>query len=116
MSDGGNPIDFNRAGKRPQFFADPSMDTTMTALLETMSENWALKERLYALEKALNEAGVLTPDAVGAVTWTEAEAAAHEAERQRLLQDAFRALTDRFQSRAAQQQEIDDPAHSGSAD
>lgn len=98
MSEANPAIDLDRRDKRPQFFADPAMDTLMTALLETMSENWALKERLYALEKVLRDNGTIPADAVDAVRWTDAENAAHERERQRLLNDAFRALTGGFKT------------------
>jgi len=40
-------------GKRPSFFGDPAIDSLMTALLETMSENHALRERVYAMETSM---------------------------------------------------------------
>lgn len=98
MSEANPAIDLDRRDKRPQFFDDPAMDAMMTALLETMSENWALKERLYALEKVLHNNGTIPADAVETVRWTEEESAAHEQERQRLLNDAFRALTGGFKT------------------
>lgn len=85
-------------GKRPAFFEDPAVDCVMTALLEVLAENWTLKERMLAMEKALVESGALTADAVEKVKWTPEEAASHEAMRQRVLHDAFRALDSRFQS------------------
>ena len=94
-------------GKRPAFFNDEALDAMMTALLETMAENWTLKERLYALEKALAENNVIPANAVENVTWTDAEKAAHEVERQRILTDAFRALKGQFTGRSARQSEID---------
>ena len=94
-------------GKRPAFFNDEALDAMMTALLETMAENWTLKERLYALEKALADKGVIPSDAVEKIEWTADEKMAHEMERQRILTDAFRALKGQFTGRSARQSEID---------
>jgi len=101
-----HPLDTK--GKRPAFFTDPAMDTMMTALLDVMAENWALKERLYALEKALVDDGTLKAEAVENVQWTDDEKMSHEMERQRILTDAFRALKSEFVGRAARQKNIDD--------
>ena len=99
------PIDTK--GKRPAFFSDPAIDTVMTALLEVMTENWTLRERLYALEKALTESGSLPANAVNNITWSDSEKMSHEGERQRILSDAFRALSSHYVSRSARQKDID---------
>lgn len=99
------PLDVK--GKRPAFFDDPAIDCVMTALLEALAENWTLKERLLALEKALVEGDVLSKDAVEKVEWTPEEAAQHELMRQRVLNDAFRALDNRFQSISARKKFVD---------
>ena len=98
------PLDVK--GKRPAFFDDPAIDCVMTALLESLAENWTLKERVLALEKALVQNGTLKPDAVEAVSWSPEEAAEHEAARQRLLKDAFRALNANFQAASARKMGI----------
>lgn len=94
-------------GKRPAFFNDKAVDTLMTTILEVMAENWTLKERLFALEKALVDTGVLAADSVENVTWSDSEKMAHETERQRILTDAFRALNSEFIGRSARQNDID---------
>lgn len=94
-------------GKRPTFFNDRAVDALMTTVLEVMAENWTLKERLLALEKALVDTGVLAVDSVENVTWSDAEKITHETERQRILSDAFRALNSEFVGRAARQEDID---------
>jgi len=94
-------------GKRPAFFNDEALDAMMTALLETMAENWTLRERLYAFEKTLTENNLISEDAIENVTWTDAEKMDHELERQRILTDAFRALKGQFTGRSARQSEID---------
>lgn len=93
-------------GKRPAFFDDPAIDCVMTALLETLAENWTLKDRLLALEKVLVQNGTLKPDAVESVIWSPEEAAEHEASRQRLFKDAFRALNANFQAASARKMGI----------
>jgi hypothetical protein len=100
-----HPLDTK--GKRPAFFSDPALDSMMTALLEVMAENWSLKERLYALEKALKTDGVLKEEAVENVSWSDDEKMAHEVERQRILTDSFRALKGDFVGRAARVNDID---------
>jgi len=99
------PIDTK--GKRPAFFEDPAIDTVMTVMLEVMTENWTMRERLYALEKALTASGALPPNAVDDVKWSDTEKMAHEGERQRILNDAFRALNRSFVSRTDRQKDID---------
>lgn len=94
-------------GKRPTFFNDKAMDAMMTALLEVMAENWTLKERLFAVEKALINEGVFANNTVENISWSDAEKMAHETERQRILTDAFRALKSDFVGRAARQEDID---------
>ena len=42
-------IDLNTRGKRPKFFENAESEVLMTALLETMSELWATRERLSGL-------------------------------------------------------------------
>jgi len=64
-------------GKRPAFFNDEALDAMMTALLETMAENWTLRERLYALEKTLTENNLISEDAIENITWTDAEKMDH---------------------------------------
>jgi len=100
-----HPLDTQ--GKRPAFFTDPVIDAMMTAVLEVMTENWSLKERLYALEKTLTENGVIASDAVESVTWSADDIQAHEVERQRILKDAFRALQGDFVGRSARVSDID---------
>ena len=100
-------------GKRPAFFEDPAIDCVMTALLEVMAENWTLKERLLAMEKALVSQGSLAPDSIEKVEWSEAEIAEHAAMRQQSLQDAFRALNSRFQSISKRKELIDGDSFEG---
>ena len=94
-------------GKRPHFFADPAVDVVMTALLETMSENAVLRERLAALEHVLEEKDVLSAGEVDSVELPNHMAQKLAEQQQDFLTDAFRALVADFHSRAAHQGAID---------
>lgn len=94
-------------GKRPHFFSDPGLDVVVTALLETMSENAVLRERIAALEHVLEQKGVLNADDVEAVALPDAIAQKLARQQQEFLTDAFRALNADFQSRAAREDDID---------
>ena len=90
-------------GKRPSFFGDPAIDTIMTALLETMSENYALRERLHALEAALENRGVVSAKDIETAEIPAAVMQKMQKEQREFLTDAFRALNADFHSRAAHQ-------------
>ncbi len=45
-------------GKRPNFFPEAGTDELVSMLLELTSELWVVKERLYALEKVADQAGL----------------------------------------------------------
>ena len=45
-------------GKRPRFFPGAGTDELVSMLLELSSELWTVKERLYALERAADDAGL----------------------------------------------------------
>ena len=90
-------------GKRPSFFGDPAIDTIMTALLETMSENYALRERLHALETALENKGVVTASDIETTEIPTPVMQKMQKDQHEFLTDAFRALNADFHSRAAHQ-------------
>lgn len=46
-------------GGRAAFFEDPDVDRLLAMLTRLMTEHWALKERVMALEKILAESGAL---------------------------------------------------------
>lgn len=96
-------IRLNVKGKRPSFFGDPAIDTLMTALLETMSENYALRERLHALESVLEKKNILSADDIESAEIDESVMQKMQKDQQDFLTDAFRALSADFHSRAAHQ-------------
>lgn len=101
-------MDLDTRGKRPAFFGNPDLDVMMTALLQTMAELWATKERNRALEQALVDAGVLSSETVEQTQLPEAVQGQLDADQQAFLKDAFRSLGAEFQSLDERQQEIDD--------
>ncbi len=100
--------DLDTRGKRPQFFDQAETDALMTALLETMSQSWATRERVLALERVLEQSGVIEPGAVERWVFSEAEQAELEVAQQAFLQESFRALGARFQSLSGREADIDD--------
>lgn len=110
-------IDLDTRGKRVKFFANAESEVLMTALLETMSELWATRERLLALERVLQEAGLVAGGAVEGHVLSKEDETSLAKSRQAFLTDAFRALAAEFQTpeeRAADIQEFQN--HSRDAD
>ncbi len=100
-------MDLDTRGKRPTFFDSPDVDSLMTALLQTMAELWATKERNRALEQALVEAGIIGADAVENVILPEALQATMDSDQQAFLKDAFRSIGAEFESLSQRQASID---------
>lgn len=98
---------FDTSGKRPAFFDDPAVDSMMTILLELMSDHWAVRERLYALERLLEKKGAIRKGAVESWTWSKDDQEKLAARQQQFLQDVFRTLDAEYQSRKSRQEEID---------
>lgn len=101
------PINLDARGKRPKFFENAETDVLMTALLETMSQLWATRERLAALERVLEEAGLIGAGAVERQALTAEDEARLAESRQAFLADAFRALGADFQSLKARAADMD---------
>ena len=100
-------INLDAKGERPQFFDNPEADVLMTALLEAMSQVWATRERTLALERVLQEAGILAPGAVDGWVFPAHEQTELDRAQQEFLQDAFRSLRAQFQSLDARSAQID---------
>ncbi len=100
-------LNLDTKGRRPHFFDDPAIDAVMTAMLELMSENFALKERLFALEHALERSGLITAEELETIELPEEARIKLAGEQQAFFQDAFRALNADHQSPASRQAEID---------
>lgn len=99
-------MDLDTRGKRPTFFDNPDVDSLMTALLQTMAELWATKERNRALEHALVDAGVISADAVEGVSLPDSVQASMDADQQAFLKDAFRSIGAEFESLSERQSSV----------
>jgi hypothetical protein len=79
-------------GKRPRFFPAAGTDETVTILLELAAELWTVKERLYALERAADDAGLDLTDRIEAWKPTEEQGAELDAARAQMIGTLFRSL------------------------
>lgn len=98
---------FDTSGKRPAFFDDPAVDSIMTVLLELMSDHWAVRERLYALERLLEKKGTIKKGAVESWVWSKEDQEKLSVQQQQFVGEVFRTLDAEYQSRKSRQEEID---------
>ncbi len=85
-------IPMNSGGKRPRFFPAAGADESVSMMLELMSEVWAVRERLYALEKVAEEAGLPLAERVEAWRPDEQQAAELDEQRQKFIKSVLRSL------------------------
>ena len=85
-------IPMDSTGKRPRFFAEKGSDEMVSMMLELMSEFWAMRERLYALERAAEEAGLPLTQRIEEWQPSAEEAAELDQDRQRMIQTVLRSL------------------------
>jgi septation ring formation regulator EzrA len=71
-------------GKRPRF--------SVSMMLELMSEVWVMRERMYALEKVVEEAGLPVAEKLEAWQPNEAEAKELDEQRNRMIKSVLRSL------------------------
>ena len=88
------------------FFDDPAIDRAFAVTMALATEVWVLKDRVMALEAALEKSGVLDPAAISAEPDT-AERADREAERQAFVAGLLDNLTGLQASAGAPEQESD---------
>ena len=68
-------------GKRPQYFADPATDKLLAMVVTLMGELAVTRDRLDAVERLLDQHGLLARTAVEGYVPTESAAAEREARR-----------------------------------
>ena len=86
--EGGVPL----AGDDPVLLKDPISDALMRMVTEITAELWVERERRLALEAVLQEAGLLSTDAVENYRPTEAQAADIKRQRDDLVNGVFKEL------------------------
>jgi hypothetical protein len=94
-------------GKRPSFFDESAVDQIVTMMLEVMAELWVVKERVYTLEKVLDEAGMAATEKVEAFKMNPDEIAELEGARRKYIETIMRSLETNFVDRGSLQTEID---------
>jgi hypothetical protein len=95
-------------GKRPRFFAESGTDETISMLLELMSELWTVKERLYALERAAEEAGLDLTSRIEAWQPSDSQSAELDDSRQQMIASVLRSLEARHVRGAHLRQALDE--------
>ena len=74
------------------FFPAQVVDNLMHVVIDLGAEYWTLRRRLFVLEKALEQSGALTLDAVERYEPTQSDREAWEQERDIFIRRAFGAL------------------------
>lgn len=79
-------------GKRPAFLGGVAMDHMFSMLMELATQMWVLNERLYGYEQLLDDAGLLTSEAIDGWTPTQTQKAELQKKRDAMLRDLFRTV------------------------
>lgn len=79
-------------GPRQRFFEAESVDHLVAMLLEVAAEVWAIRERLYIIEKEASRLGLPLRAAVAAHTFTPEEQAELAEMRKRMLANILRTV------------------------
>lgn len=95
-------------GKRPHFFEDKSVDQLVSMFLALMSETWALKERVYTLEKLADQKGLLPAREVEGYKFRPEEVKELDERRRVFIEDVFLSLGAEFESGAARISKLDE--------
>jgi len=86
----GTPLD--TAGPRQRFFEAESIDHLVTMVLELAAEVWAIRERLYLIEKEAAHLGLPLGSAVAGHTFTPQEQAELAEMRRCMLANILRTV------------------------
>jgi hypothetical protein len=81
-----------QSAKRPQFFEERGLDQLFSIVIELTAEVWVLRERVYAVEDIVTEAGISLRERVE--KWQPDPAQAEELAqmRQTMMQTLFRTI------------------------
>ena len=85
-------IPMDSTGKRPRFFAESGQDEMVSMMLELMAEFWTMRERMYALERVAEKAGLSLTEGIEDWQPSAEEAAELDQDRQRMIQTVMRSL------------------------
>ena len=85
-------IPMDSAGKRPRFFPSSGTDESVSMILELMSEVWIVRERLYALEQVVEEAGLEISDRLEKWRPTAEQDRKLDEQREQFIKSVLRSL------------------------
>jgi len=85
-------IPLDSSGKRPRFFPESGADESVSMMLELMSEIWAMRERMYALEQVAAESGLQLTEGIEAWRPSADEAEYLDQQRQKFIESVLRSL------------------------
>lgn len=94
-------------GERPQYFADPAIDKTLSITLALAGEVAVLHDRMDSIERILESGQPLTRAAIDGYTPDAAVRAERDAWRERFLDNVLRIVhqeREELEKRAAEQQ------------
>ena len=100
-------IPLKTRGKRPRFFEQTGLDQMMSMMLEVMTELWVVKERVYTLEKVMEQNNIDLKDAVERHALNDEEKNELEQTRRKFVENILRTLETEFVAAQDLQQEID---------
>ncbi|MDH3977480.1 MAG: hypothetical protein OEU86_03110 [Gammaproteobacteria bacterium] len=85
-------IPLDSAGKRPRFFPSSGTDESVSMILELMSEVWIVRERLYALEQVIEDAGIDVSDRLEKWRPTAEQDLKLDKQREQFIKSVLRSL------------------------
>jgi hypothetical protein len=81
------------AVRRQAFFESDAVDQLVTMVLELAAEQWVLRERVYAIEKAADSLGLNLSAAVESYRFSDDEKAALAVMRKTMIDNLMRSVT-----------------------
>lgn len=100
-------IPLQARAKRPQFFDDMGLDPIVTMTTELMTELWVVKERLFAVEKILDESGLDVRQKLEDCEFSKNELAELEQKRRQFVETIMRAFSAESIQREKLQNQVD---------
>lgn len=80
------------ATRRQAFFESDAVDQLLTMVLELAAEQWVLRERVYAIEKAADALGLNLTAAVESYRFSEAEKTTLAGMRKTMIDNLMRSV------------------------
>ena len=77
-------------------------------ILEMMAELWVVKQRVFTLEKVLNEAGIPAKDHIETCKLSEDKVSELEQTRRKFVETIMRSLEAKFVDRGSMQKHMDE--------